>query len=160
MSCICGKSGETATCCLPLLAGERSAQSAEELMRSRYVAYVLGRIDYLEQSHDPQTRNTFDRAQAAAWAKRSRWLGLSVIATEGGQGDATEGVVEFIARYSVEGEVSLHHERSLFRREGGRWFYREGSVPRAKRAAPAGRNEPCPCGSGKKFKRCCGAGSG
>jgi len=21
-----------------------------------------------------------------------------------------------------------------------------------------GRNDPCPCGSGKKFKRCCGAG--
>jgi preprotein translocase subunit SecA len=20
-----------------------------------------------------------------------------------------------------------------------------------------GRNEPCPCGSGKKYKRCCGA---
>ena len=23
--------------------------------------------------------------------------------------------------------------------------------------AKVGRNEPCPCGSGKKFKRCCGA---
>jgi hypothetical protein len=25
-------------------------------------------------------------------------------------------------------------------------------------ALKAGRNEPCPCGSGKKFKKCCGPG--
>lgn len=30
--------------------------------------------------------------------------------------------------------------------------------PQTKRATPkTGRNEPCPCGSGKKFKKCCGA---
>jgi uncharacterized protein len=32
---------------------------------------------------------------------------------------------------------------------------RERDLQRA--AAVAGRNDPCPCGSGKKFKRCCGA---
>jgi preprotein translocase subunit SecA len=32
-----------------------------------------------------------------------------------------------------------------------------GSKPQpAKRAAKIGRNQPCPCGSGKKYKKCCG----
>jgi preprotein translocase subunit SecA len=31
------------------------------------------------------------------------------------------------------------------------------AVPPTQRTAPAkvGRNDPCPCGSGKKYKKCC-----
>ena len=39
--------------------------------------------------------------------------------------------------------------------DGGRLF--PGKVETFRREAPkVGRNDPCPCGSGKKFKRCCG----
>ncbi|MBO4548200.1 MAG: SEC-C domain-containing protein [Abditibacteriota bacterium] len=30
-----------------------------------------------------------------------------------------------------------------------------GSAPKARQIPKVGRNEPCPCGSGKKFKKCC-----
>ena len=33
---------------------------------------------------------------------------------------------------------------------------RETAAPAPKRMSKAGRNDPCPCGSGKKFKKCCG----
>lgn len=36
--------------------------------------------------------------------------------------------------------------------------FRKAQAPEPMRAAPkAGRNDPCPCGSGNKFKKCCGA---
>jgi uncharacterized protein len=35
--------------------------------------------------------------------------------------------------------------------------YWEANRPRPRRASKTGRNEPCPCGSGRKYKRCCGA---
>jgi hypothetical protein len=34
-----------------------------------------------------------------------------------------------------------------------------GPKARPARGPEAGRNEPCPCGSGKKYKKCCGQGS-
>ena len=46
-------------------------------------------------------------------------------------------------------------ERKKHREEGGR--QRPAPVPSPVAATPsAGRNQPCPCGSGRKFKKCCG----
>jgi len=36
-------------------------------------------------------------------------------------------------------------------------FAESDEEERAPAAAKVGRNDPCPCGSGKKFKKCCGA---
>ena len=80
--------------------------------------------------------------------------------TEAGGPDDQEGVVEFIARYRTGGSAHAHHERSRFRRVDGRWYFVDGQMvkPTPVRAAPTvGRNAPCPCGSGKKYKRCHGA---
>ena len=87
-------------------------------------------------------------------------LGLTILATEaGGEGDET-GTVEFVARYRAKGHDLSHHERSTFRRVDGRWHFVDGKTikpPPVKAEPRAGRNDPCPCGSGKKFKRCHGA---
>lgn len=135
--------------------------TAEALMRSRYTAYALCRADYILDTHDPATRGPIDRAAVERWAREAHWRGLEVLATERGGPDDDEGVVEFRARYDNEaGQARVHHERSTFRRADGRWLYVDGSTPRqrpATRAATAGRNDPCPCGSGKKYKKCCGA---
>jgi SEC-C motif-containing protein len=158
--CPCGSGAARARCCGPLLDGAPAA-TAEALMRSRYSAHVLGRIDYLVATYDPSTRAAVDRAAVERWARESTWLGLTIVARERGGAADEEGVVEFTAAYRTrEGARLVHHERSRFRRRDGRWLYVDGDIvkpPSARRAAAPGRNDPCPCGSGKKYKRCCGA---
>ncbi len=118
-------------------------------MRSRYSAYVLQRRDYLLATWHPKgCPAQLDLTDSP------QWLGLTIRETlAGGEGDR-EGEVEFEARFAQSGGVSLMHERSRFRRLEGRWVYLDGRPGTAR----VGRNDPCPCGSGKKFKRCCGAG--
>jgi len=131
-------------------------------MRSRYSAYVLGRIDYLQDTLAPERRASFDRKAATDWSKKSQWLGLDIEATENGQpGDAT-GHIEFTAHYISERLRQAHRERSLFRFDEAdqRWYFVEGETRKGApvvREARPGRNDPCSCGSGKKYKKCCGA---
>jgi SEC-C motif-containing protein len=159
MTCPCGRGETLEACCGPVLGGA-AAQTAEDLMRSRYTAYTLGNIDHVVATHDPATRDTVDRAASEAWSKQSTWLGLDVLATEAGGAADETGMVEFVAKFTLAGRVQQHHERSRFRKEDGHWYYVDGDVQKARpveRDAPkVGRNEPCPCGSGKKFKKCHG----
>ena len=130
-------------------------------MRSRYTAYTTQEIDYIVDTHDPSVTGDVDRDATLEWAQKSEWLGLEIVDTEAGGKDDEEGAVEFIARYSVDGKEAFHHERSRFRRHEGNWVYLDSGMVKPKpivREEPkVGRNEPCPCGSGKKYKKCCGA---
>jgi len=93
------------------------------------------------------------------WAKAVQWRGLTILATSGGGADETVGSVEFTARFTQDAIEQSHHEVSRFRRLDGNWLYVDGDVIRMPvvRAAPKiGRNDPCPCGSGRKYKQCCG----
>ncbi|MBL4692142.1 MAG: SEC-C domain-containing protein, partial [Magnetovibrio sp.] len=80
--------------------------------------------------------------------------------TSGGGEDDETGTVLFSARFKENGELNVHRELSDFRRENGEWVYVDGKInPQGepRRVQKVGRNEPCPCGSGKKYKKCCGA---
>jgi len=156
MPCVCGAGENFEKCCEPLHLGKKNAETAEQLMRSRYAAFVKQAVDYLEQTHDPETSENFDREEASTWAKTASWQGLEIVGVEGGNTSDTEGLVEFIARYSVDGQPLTHHERSEFRKLDGWWVYVDGERIPVKQAQKVGRNEPCPCGSGKKHKKCCG----
>jgi len=147
--------------CEPFLRGDKLPETAAELMASRYVAYTRGNVDYLVETHAPSTRDDIDRAATEEWARRATWRSLEIVSTErGGAGDDA-GEVEFIARYVLDGAEHAHHERSQFERSDGRWYFVNGervAAPPIRRQAPkVGRNDPCPCGSGKKHKKCCGA---
>jgi len=157
LPCSCGSGLVEDACCGPIIAGA-DAPTALALMRSRYTAYVRGAIDHVVASHAAETRAQVDRAAAAQWSRDTRWLGLEIVATSaGGPGDS-EGVVEFIARGITRGAAFAQRERSRFRRSDGRWYYVDGvaAAEPVRRAAAPGRNDPCPCGSGKKYKRCHG----
>ncbi len=90
-------------------------------MRSRYCAYVEGRLEYLLQSWHPTTRPKIEQPLAGR-----RWLSLRIIRTERGDSNDDTGVVEFVARYRDSGRGVRLHETSRFVREGGRWFYLDG----------------------------------
>ena len=158
-SCPCGSGAEFENCCGPLLGGAPAA-TPEALMRSRYTAFVRKDLDHIEatQTQDPE-EEAFDRKGAEEMANTVTWTGLQILSTGGADTDDT-GTVEFAARFKQGGQVQLHHELASFRRQDGRWIYVDGIInPKSepRKAAKVGRNDPCPCGSGKKYKKCCGA---
>lgn len=156
--CPCGSGRAFAECCEPYLSGAQAPATAERVMRSRYTAFAVGNVDYLQETLTPETRGDFDRAHVEDWAKNSEWLGLDIRSTEAGGPDDVEGWVEFVARFRYAGEERMHHESSRFLKRDGRWYYHDGTMgPRPRRVEKVGRNDPCPCGSGKKYKKCCGA---
>lgn len=130
-------------------------------MRSRYSAYVKHEFDHLGRSLSADQRKDYSPDDARRWSEKSEWLGLKILRTEQGGPTDNEGLVEFSARYKVDGQEQEHLETALFGREEGQWVY-AGQLPQrgqtVRRETPkVGRNDPCPCGSGKKYKKCCGA---
>jgi SEC-C motif domain protein len=159
--CPCSAGRSYDECCGPVLRGDAKAETAEALMRARYTAYTQGEIEFIVDSHDPESSEQVDREASASWSKKAEWLGLEIVSTEAGGSDDESGGVEFIARYRMEGADLAHHERAEFRRGQDGWVYVDGEMVKPKpvvREQPkVGRNEPCPCGSGKKYKKCCAA---
>ncbi|SOC86189.1 SEC-C motif-containing protein [Ensifer adhaerens] len=152
--CPCGSGKLILACCSPILAG-KPAPTAEALMRSRYTAYATGRLDYIEETCAGPAAKAFDRREAERSGLGTEWLGLAITGREAGlEGDET-GKVNFTFRVRQNGQEASASEVSLFRKIDGRWFYWD----REDKAKPGrvGRNDPCPCGSGKKFKACHGA---
>lgn len=117
-------------------------------MRSRYSAFCSGNVDYLVQTQLNSSEE--DAAQIKKTIAATKWLKLDVLKTEINE---TTGVVEFAAYYRDQRGQGQLHERSDFLKLDNRWFYTGGKFLPPKKLQ---RNEPCWCGSGKKFKKCCG----
>jgi len=157
--CPCGTGKMLQACCGPLLEG-RPASTAQALMRSRYVAFVHGDIDYIQKTAAGEALMRFDRADLARSLAGTQWLGLEITDTQAGQDGDPAGSVTFTVRFRQHGQIHSQTERSQFRRIDQAWRYCSGAVALASQKAPSltiGRNDPCHCGSGKKHKKCCGA---
>lgn len=159
-TCPCGSGMAYDVCCGAIIKGEKAAGTAEQVMRARYSAYAMRDLDYLLTSLHPSHRSDYDPKSTRAWAEKAQWHKLEIIETAGGGPEENEGQVEFIASYSEEGIRKDHHELATFKKEDGTWYFVSGEAVPPKqfiRQTPkVGRNEPCPCGSGKKYKKCCG----
>ena len=133
-------------------------KTAEELMRAKYHAYETCDMEFIKESHDPDNTEGIDWAECEKWARESQWLGLEIISTTKGGEDDKDGIVEFKATYIENGKTIVHHERSYFVKKNGVWFYQKWLPITSTRINEnkVGRNDPCPCGSGKKYKKCCG----
>lgn len=157
--CPCGSEQPFENCCEPILQGSRPAETPVALMRSRYTAFVEENLDHLYTSLHPKEREKYDEETTKEWARQSEWLGLEVREVEAGGADDQVGFVEFLARYKTDVGEFDHHERAEFRRHEGDWYYWDGKIfggePIRREEPKVGRNDPCPCGSGKKFKKCC-----
>ncbi|MGB3480716.1 MAG: YchJ family metal-binding protein [Mycobacterium sp.] len=120
--CPCGSSGPFGSCCLAIHHGE-PAQTAEQLMRSRYSAYAVGNLDYVWQTWHPATRPVGSMPDAVL-----PWVQLDIVDTVDGGPDDEYGEVEYRAHYRDGTGVATLHERSRFIRRAGRWFYEDGDI--------------------------------
>ena len=157
-TCPCGSGSLFAECCEPIINGTRQSETAEQLMRARYTAFVTGAIDFIVSSTHSHTRQEIDLDFIRDWSQTSDWHGLHVLETK--QLNDNKALVSFEARYAQNGKEHNHREKSLFEREDGEWRFVTGDElknPTVRYATPPpGRNDPCPCGSGKKYKKCHG----
>lgn len=155
--CPCGSGRTFGECCQPVIAQQRTAASAEELMRSRFTAHVVRDYRHLHRTDLETARKPY--VEEDAGGEELNWTRLVVHAHEAGPKPDT-AFVDFTAYYESGDTESALHEKSEFVRVDGKWFYtravRTGPAPVRSAQPKVGRNEPCPCGSGKKFKQCCG----
>jgi len=148
--CPC-QSGKTYNlCCFPFHIKTSKPDTCEQLMRSRFSAFVYQLGDYLYATYHPDYRGSLT-ANALA-EKTVDWKNLQIISTNSA---SNSGVVEFKAWFLNQGKLSCHHERSNFVVEDNQWLYCDGLVYPEQKSGKIRRNEPCPCGSGKKHKQCC-----
>lgn len=157
--CPCGSEVEYDKCCGMYITAGIPVPTAEKLMRARYTAYALNEIDFIMDTHVVEEGEEEASRQATAeWASESEWQGLEILKCTKGKESDLKGTVEFKAHYMVERARYTHHEISKFEKREGKWIFTEGtqvSKPIVNTEAKVGRNDPCPCGSGKKYKKCC-----
>jgi SEC-C motif-containing protein len=157
-TCPCGSGASFAACCEPIIQGTRESETAEELMRARYSAFVTHAIDFIVASTHSRTRKEVDLDFIREWSETSTWRGLEILEIK--EVNENKTFVSFEAQFTQRGEDQRHREKSLFERENGDWRFVTGDElknPTVRYETPRpGRNDPCPCGSGKKYKKCHG----
>ncbi|MFM2483600.1 YchJ family protein [Celerinatantimonas yamalensis] len=145
--CYCQSGLPYSQCCQPLHQGQ-PALTPLALMRARYSAFVLGLGDYLWHTHHPDYRKGL--SIEILNQQDTQWVKLQIELHAYPQ-DMSFGLVEFKAWYRQETGLGCLHERSRFVKLNDRWVYTDGDIS----PKPIGRNAPCPCQSGKKYKQCC-----
>lgn len=157
--CPCGSQKNYENCCGQYISGQANAPTAEALMRSRYTAYVKQAFPYVYQTYHSDTKQHFSLQAIEEQSEQIKWLGLKIIETEKGLENDDEGIVRFSASHRLNDKMHYLNERSFFARENGVWRYVNGETQLSKTAVNTkkiGRNDPCPCKSGLKYKKCCG----
>ncbi|GAC19550.1 YchJ family protein [Paraglaciecola arctica] len=151
-NCFCGNEFTFEQCCQPIIAGKVNAKNAEELMRSRFTAYVIKNYQYILQTYASAQRAKLTVSELTESSQDTRWLSLQVL-THFSQKNTAQ--VEFKAFYQVDSCYYVMHELSDFVFEAGRWLYTEGVMQKGSGKFSPERNSQCLCASSKKFKKCC-----
>lgn len=123
MNCYCGNLKDYVNCCEKIHKDLANAKTAQQLMRSRYSAFVLANGDFLMKSHHSKTRPTSEKKAIVAWAKSVNWIKLEIIDTTMGLENDTNGTVTFNAYFYQHGKVDVIHEKSAFKKENKHWKY-------------------------------------
>lgn len=119
-TCYCNSNKSFESCCEPILKKVSFPTTPEQLMRSRYTAYVLQKADYLVATTHISKRKFYSKEAILEWSKSNTWLKLEVI-------DAYDNIVEFKAYYLNENQkAQVHHEKSTFKNEDNFWYYVDG----------------------------------
>ena len=158
-TCPCGSSFEYASCCEPYILGQ-PAPTAEKLMRSRYTAFTIGDLGYIERTCTEHASSSFNRIDMERAIVGTEWLGLEIRKSDDLPENGERAQVHFAFRYRNKGRIFTQVEKAEFLCVDGKWLYNDSEInPKTEPVSvlQIGRNDPCPCGSGKKYKKCCGA---
>ena len=149
--CLCQSGKPYLECCGPYHASEAYPNHPEALMRSRYAAFCINKIDYLKETWHPETLpNGLEDGEPNQWIK----LEILDSSVEENQ---EEGQVEFKAYLIFNGKLEVLHENSDFIKVDEKWVYHSGEfLEGCVSGLKIKKSEPCPCGSGKLFKNCHG----
>lgn len=167
MFCFCGRATEYAHCCAPFHQGLDQPAHPEQLMRARFSAYVLKDVNYIARTYHPSQQSINASAEISQFATQARFLSLKVLDLAGAESLKPEngvrwsevpaaeqiGYVHFIATFLLGERLETLEELSRFVMDHGVWSYLDGQLYTHPVQKP-GRNDPCPCGSGRKFKQC------
>ena len=151
--CLCGSKNDYATCCEPYIHHKQQPKTPSALMRSRYTAYCLADIDYIQKTMRGRALIGFDAVDAKRWATHVKWISLTVL--DENQDPPYTGYVEFIAMFADGPVLKSIHEKSEFIQEAGQWYYVDG-VQCPTETKSISRNGACPCGRQRKYKNCHG----
>ncbi|MCB9481696.1 MAG: YchJ family protein [Desulfobacteraceae bacterium] len=158
-NCSCGSGLDYSQCCEPYIKGNVQPETCEALLRARYTAYTMGELDYIYETIHPEQKEQHDSKATKKWADESTWLSFEIIGIKKGQKEDDEGFIEFKVRYRQKLQNITHHEMAYFKKNEGMWYFFDGEPVSpetyVREDKKIGRNEPCPCGSGKKYKKCC-----
>lgn len=146
--CPCGTQSSYSDCCQPLHLKKSAASSVEQLMRSRYCAFVQHEFQYLLDTHAPEFRDGLTVEQLSQ-PPLPQWIALDVITSSQRQ---QSGTVTFKAWFHLDKKLDAIYEKSNFILRQGLWFYTDGEHLNIQLPS---RNDACICSSGKKFKKCC-----
>ena len=153
-NCPCGSNKNYSACCGMYINDHSKPETPEKLMRSRYTAYTQANIDYILRTMKAPALSHFNAESAKQWAMAVQWLGLEIIHSTINK---AKGYIEFIAHFNENDKKDCIHEISEFQQINGQWYYVDGKhkQPKPYTGTKIGRNDPCVCGSGKKYKSCC-----
>ena len=155
INCLCGSQKKYFSCCEPYISGKELPATPEALMRSRYTAYSLVNIDYIQKTMSGKAAIGFQYLDAVRFAKKVIWIKLNVLRS--GMENSNKGYVEFEACFIEGRRIKYMHEKSEFVRELGRLYYVDGiHLPICHKEQMISQNMSCPCGSLRKFKNCHG----
>lgn len=146
-NCPCGKPQPYITCCGLYIEEGQYPQTPEQLMRSRYTAFTQGNSDYIKSTMCGELLKQHDPESFKQWTLSVQWDRLEVIAASPIYESTSIAFVQFIAHYYEHNKAQKIAELSEFKKIEGRWYYTN--------TAKLGRNDPCFCGSEKKYKKCC-----
>jgi SEC-C motif-containing protein len=148
--CYCTLPEPFEQCCAPFINGTQHPTTAEQLMRSRYSAYCQKNAEYIRATYASSQQQYHSIEDILLFAQSVQFINLEIITTSE---TLEDNYVEFKATYIADNKICMLHEKSRFIKESEHWKYLDGDIyptPELK----LGRNDNCPCGSGKKFKKC------
>lgn len=124
-NCPCLSGEQYADCCGRFHSSAVKAATAEQLMRSRYTAFVLLDAAYLMGTWHPDTRPSELELDPGI-----QWRRLDILSTHRGGPLDHQGTVEFKAHFRHAGERGVHHETSRFLKAHGQWYYVDAAALR------------------------------
>ena len=146
MLCPCNSQIPYAKCCEPYITGQTLPQTPEQLMRSRYTAFTQADAEYIGKTMCNQALKHYDANATREWALSMKWDYLTILCAPP-TGSALTGIVHFKAHYLDNNQPEIIEEWSQFTKIDNQWYYTN--------TLKLGRNDPCACQSGKKYKKCC-----